>query len=182
MTNEKSRSGESGPSRVMVGETQNQITAIADASGVAPAWERTGGGIITLARRKQPLPGLASVVAGQPWFLNASPERRRQMLQVVQKAAERAATRKARVAAHPDLAKRLCRVLPLKRFEQWGGYVPAQQSEAASGRGTAFDTSVVRRELVAILREVAERDEATTLNAASAVTPKVNSAVRGERR
>ncbi|MFG2109477.1 hypothetical protein [Micromonospora chersina] len=129
-----------------------------------PAWQRTGGGAAAggAARRRsqhKPLSGVASVLAGQPWFLKASPERRRQMLQVVQDAAQRAAARKARVAAYPDLAQRVCSVLGLKRYAQWGGYVPARQPGGGAA-DTGFDPSLIRRELVAILQEAVERDQA----------------------
>ncbi|PWU45492.1 hypothetical protein DLJ47_34500 [Micromonospora sp. S4605] len=94
---------------------------------------------------------------GQPWFLTGTPEQRQRIVQAVRDAATRAAAHKAQIGAHRDLAERVCQVLALKRYDQWGGYVPAQTGATAAS-ATPFDTTVVRRSLVAILDEAANRE------------------------
>lgn len=98
---------------------------------------------------------IASVISQQPWFMGATPERRRAVAREVQGAHQRSQNNKARVKAHPDLAERLRRSLGYSRFEQWSGFVPPGHDP--DGRP---NNSPVRAELVVILREAIRRDSA----------------------
>lgn len=91
-----------------------------------------------------------TIAAGMPWMRTASVERRRQVLEATRQAHQEAEQRRARVLAHPDLAERLRVALSLSSAAHWNGYVPP-----------ADCSGPVRRELIAILHAVIEREQAT---------------------
>lgn len=128
-------------------------------TAAAEVWERRalGQNPMTAARivpRDKPVGRIASVVSLQPWFMFATVERRRKIAEEIRDARRTAANRRARVKAHPDLAERLVRSLGYARFDQWSGYVPTY------GDVERPNDSPIRIELIAILREVAQRDAA----------------------
>lgn len=86
----------------------------------------------------------------------ATSEQRQLVAAVVDEARQQAARRRARVLAHPDIAAQLTR-LGHERPDNWSDYVPPKIAYYADGTSPAND-SPVRRELVAILNAVAERE------------------------
>lgn len=96
---------------------------------------------------------LTSVFLALPFLPRGTPDQRRKYGMAFRNAHQRAADRKARVAAHPDLAERLRRALRYRTFDQWTGFVPPTRD--AEGN---LNPSPVRAELIAILREIARRE------------------------
>lgn len=96
-------------------------------------------------------------------------------------ARDECAQRKARVLAHPDLARRLVTELGYQRPEQWNGYVPPLiinpgASEVLTHNGTPNrnggrsagqqqNDSPRRAALIAICREAYKREQAETQEA-----------------
>lgn len=69
----------------------------------------------------------------------------------------RCAARRARVLAHPDIARRLCN--PPMNYpapEYWTGYIPPARID--SGQGEKPNTSPIRQQLLDIVYAVAERE------------------------
>jgi len=98
---------------------------------------------------------MGTVIGAQPWFAKGTLEQRQCLRDVVTAAARQCRERRERIKAHPDLADRLCRSLGLSRLDQWSGYIPAaRDSDGVPNR------SPIRAELIAILREVVNRETA----------------------
>lgn len=127
----------------------------------APASTSTAS--VPQRRGRRPQGALVQGIASSAWFKNGTVEQRRSLAQATQEAHQKAANRKARVKAHPDLAERLCASLGYVRFDQWNGYVPPKWMADRRPGGWESDTfevndSPIRAELIAILNEVAQRE------------------------
>ena len=102
----------------------------------------------TVERRAPRSLSRASTASALPWIRDASTERRREWHGIVTDNRQRAARRRERVLAQPDLAEELRAAMGYLSADQWSGYVPP-----------STDDSPVRRELIRILHAVANKEQ-----------------------
>jgi hypothetical protein len=98
---------------------------------------------------------ISSVWMSLPFWRTGTVEQRRMVADAIAGAKREATACRDAVMRHPDIAQRLVTRIGYKRVDQWHGYVPPVRD--CNG---AINTSPVRRELVSMLHDVAEREAA----------------------